>query len=198
MWGRTRSWTNGVGYASSAATNGSGMVISEEPHLVEVTDQFGNTTTIAVVLDGTTALFFDHSGSNWLPRAYYQEQLTHNMFGQEYVLTDTSGDQIRFYDSATGSLADQFKSYTDPGGNTISVMSHNMAGEITEMQRSYPVGTVTTTESLLYTYPMSLLGTPPVSNVTLRRQVNGGAWTIFRQVNYTITTASRRTATPAT
>src|SRR5262249_30172702 len=151
-WGRSRSWTNGTGYASPSGTNGSGMVIAEEPHLVEFSPD-GSTNSIAVVFTGTTAIFFDQVGSNWQPRHYYQEQLTHNTAGQEYVLTDTVGD-------------------ADPAGNMLSVISHNAAGAITEMQRSYTAGPTTPTESLLYTYLTTGENSGLLSNVTLRRQVN--------------------------
>src|SRR5205823_15043133 len=45
-----------------------------------------------------------------------------------------------------------------------------------EVQRTATNGSTTTTESLLYTYSFG-----QVSNVVLRRQVNGGAWTTISQ-----------------
>ena len=76
LWGRTRTWTNGVGYPGLSSTgngngianNGYGMVVAEEPHLAQFT--VGTQNSIAVVLSGTTALFFDQVGTSWQPRAF--------------------------------------------------------------------------------------------------------------------------------
>jgi hypothetical protein len=70
-----------------------------------------------------------------------------------------------------------------PKGNTTAVTSLTSDGKVAEMQRSDPVSGVT--ESYLYTYLASPdLNAGQISNITLRRQVNGGAWTIVRQVSY--------------
>src|SRR5262249_24077529 len=77
------------------------------------------------------------------------------------------------------------KSFTDADGNVTAVTSRNSDGKPTEVQRSVTVGSTTTTESYLTTYLTSGVNAGRVSNVTLRRQVNGGAWTTVRQVDYT-------------
>src|SRR5205823_1277949 len=58
-------------------------------------------------------------------------------------------------------------------------------GKPAELQRSTTVSGVTTTESLLFSYVASGTNAGLGSNVTLRRQVNGGTWTVVRQVDYT-------------
>src|SRR5579864_6876187 len=93
IWGRTRSWSNGSGYTSQLSPNGSGMVIAEEPHLVPFMN--GMSMSMAVVLTGTDALFFDQNGGNWQARHYGKETLTQDFMSGDYILTDTLGDQIR-------------------------------------------------------------------------------------------------------
>src|SRR5436305_6033891 len=90
-WGRTRTWTNGAGYAA-VSNNGSGMVIAEEPHLVP----FNEGNSIAVVLNGSTAIFFDLVSGSWVPRAFHQETLTDS--GGYFKLTDTVGNQLTWSD----------------------------------------------------------------------------------------------------
>src|SRR5205823_9042172 len=90
-----------------------------------------------------------------------------------------------FYDFTASQVNErgQFKSYTDPKGNTTSVVSLTADGKTAESQRTDSNSGVT--ESYLYTY----LASPDpnaglLANVTLRRQVNGGSWTSVRQVAY--------------
>ena len=58
-------------------------------------------------------------------------------------------------------------------------------GQIGEVQRSTVVGGNTITESYLYTYLTTGVNAGLLSNVTLRQQTNGGAWTTIQQVQYT-------------
>src|SRR5206468_4224650 len=131
---------------------------------------------------GTTARFFDPSGGNYTSRYFLKETLSDNTTAGEFTFTDTSGRVLKFYDfGAVPPLARQglFKSLTDANGNVTSVTSWS-SDKPAEVQRSSTVGSTTITESFLYTYTSG-----KVSNATLRRQTNGGAWTTVRQTDYT-------------
>ncbi len=184
-WGQSRSWTNGPGYAS-ASFNGTGTVDSQLPTLLQANG--GN--TIIVVSNGTTARYFDAAGGNsFTPRYYDQTTLSYNPTTGQYLLTDTTGNQILF-DGFGASIPlnqrGQFESLTDQAGNVTSVFAHTAGGTVQEVRRSTTVNSVTTIESYYYTY----YGTGTqyaglLQSVTLRRQVNGGSWTTIRQVAYT-------------
>jgi hypothetical protein len=73
--------------------------------------------------------------------------------------------------------AGTFKSLANADGNTTSVTAWTGDGKPQEVQRSNTTGGTTVAECYLYAY----LGSPDpnagsVSSVTVRRQVNGGAW----------------------
>jgi RHS repeat-associated protein len=178
-WGQTRSWSNVPGYPGHAS-NGSGVVDLQLPYLLEANQ--GN-TTIAVT-SGTDDHYFDYSGGSYQERYFLLDTLSHNTSTNEFVLTDPAGGQYHFYDFSLSVAAQQrglFKSYTDPYGNSLSVVSVNGDGTPAEVQRSD--GTVT--ESLLYSYSSGLL-----SSVLLRRKVGAGSWTTIRQAAYSYYGAS--------
>jgi RHS repeat-associated protein len=181
-WGQDRSWTNGPGYAASS-TGGSGTVVTQLPYLRQ-----DSNNSVAVISNGTTARTFDLSGGTYHARFFLQETLADNTGAGEFLLTDTAGNQLCFYDFSTSVPAAErglFKSLTDPHGNVTSVVSRNSSGQPTEVQRSNTTGGVTVVESYLYSYLSTGPNTGLLANVTLRRQVNGGAWSTVRQATYT-------------
>ena len=129
-WGFTRSWTNGTNYANGF--NGSGMVVTQLPHLRQDTGG-----TIDLVSNGTTLRYFDPNGMGGYTERYYgQDTLIHS--GNTFQLIDTQGDGIIFDDFSMAWQTNQqgaFVSYTDPGGNTTSVTSFTTNGKPAEIQR---------------------------------------------------------------
>jgi RHS repeat-associated protein len=180
-WGFTRSWNNL--YAPNSFS-GFGMVVPQLPFLIQIAN--GNGTIVAVT-SGTNARYFDLVGSTYVPHFFLQDTLSYNAGANEFLLTDTMGDKIRFYDFSAGlptNQQGQFKSFTDPDGNVLSVTSLTPDGKAAEVQWSTTSGGSIFTESYRYTYVASGTNAGLFANVTLRRQVNGGAWTIVRQVDY--------------
>jgi RHS repeat-associated protein len=179
-WGITRSWTNAPGYSMPNIV-GQGMLTTQQPVLMSIDDN-----TRAIVSNGHTARYFDRIGSSddFESRYFMQEKLTQGE--DEVVLTDNTGAQIHFYDFSNGISAvqrGQLKSYTDPHGNVISVVSHAVAGQIEEMQRSYMSGIYTYYESLFYTYVPSGDNTGLIATVTLRLG-DGDNWFQIRKAEY--------------
>ena len=116
-WGQNRGWTNAF---SPNSFNGSGMVDSQLPYLLQV-DGLTNDKVVAVT-SATNARYFDLVNGVYVPHFYVQDKLVYDAVAAEFVLTDTKGDQIRFYDF-TGSLPaqqGQFKSFTDPYGHATT------------------------------------------------------------------------------
>src|SRR5262249_4569675 len=119
---------------------------------------------------------------------FLQEQFSHNTSTKESPLKDTAGPTLLFSDfdfSLPAKQRGSLKSFTDGNGNVTQVTSRTSDGKPAEVQRSVTVGSTTTTESYLYTYLSSGVNIGRLSNVTLRRQVNGGSWTTVRQTDYT-------------
>ncbi len=180
-WGMTRDWTNMANQADGLT--GNGMVETDLPHLREDVTPV-NGPTIIVISNGLNARYFDDNGlGGYTDRFFLQETLSYSSTNKEFVLTDTMGDQLRFNDFTVTPTGKQgiFKSFTDPYGNVTSVTSYTSAGKPQEVQRSSTVGTTTIVESFSYTYNAS----NQITSAVERRQVNGGAWSTVRQVQYT-------------
>ena len=183
-WEQGGDWTNFSSYAP-ANYNGNGW---EDPHLPFLVDVYGNGSSIAVITSGSDGRYFDLNGSTYVEREFMQDTLVHNTSTNEFVLTDSAGNQTRFSDFSTSlptGQRGQFDSLTDPYGTVTSVTSRNSTGLPTEVQRSLTSGSTTYTESYLYGYVASGVNAGLLQSVTLRRQVNSGSWTTVRQVQYT-------------
>jgi RHS repeat-associated protein len=181
-WGQTRSWSNGTGY-TNGSVNGSGWVDTQLPSL----QQAGSTNSLVVVSNSTTARYYDNTTGSYQPRFYDRSQLVYNSSAHQYMLTDSAGNRLTFYDFTSTWPANQrgqLASYTDPGGNVTSVTAHTTDGKVQEVQRSVTSGGSTFTESYLYGYVASGVNAGLLQSVVLRQQVNGGAWTVVRQVQY--------------
>jgi YD repeat-containing protein len=182
-WGQTRSWSNG-GYGSGS--NGSGWIGTQTPALLEVDGS--TTSTVAVITNGTTARYFDQNGNGYQERYFGQDTLIYDAADDQFLMTDTQGDQFRFGGFFSGlpvAQQGQLISYTDPSGNVTQVVSRTSSGQVQEVQRSSSDGGHTVTESYYYDYqPSSDLNAGLLHDVVLRRQIDDGSWSIVRQVVY--------------
>jgi YD repeat-containing protein len=182
-WGQSRSWSNGPGYAATV-WNGNGWVLTQAPYLQQVV---GDDNHIVLVTDDSTARYFDLYGSTYQERFFGLDLLSHDTANHQYVLTDTTGNQLTFADfnsSVTANERGQLKTFKDPDGNTTSVTSWTGDGKPAEVQRSSTSGGVTTVESYLSSYIASGTNQGLIASVVLRRQVNGGSWSTVREVDY--------------
>ena len=164
-------WTNG---ANDPPGNGSGMFDTDEPYLIQV----NGGSTIIVVTGGFDAEYFDLSGGVYTPRFYSQDQLTHNSGAHEFVYTDTAGDSIDFEDFSTSlPLAQRgtFNAFVDPAGNVTQVT----APHCRRPDRRGPASTDDQRHDHHRVVPLHLhrqrRQRRAAPDVTLRRQVNGGA-----------------------
>jgi RHS repeat-associated protein len=187
-----RSWSNAnynpldFAFGRPRGDNGSGMVVEQLPYL---TGHGSHNLDLYVITSATSARIYDWDTSDPQlgPRFFTKDQLAFT--DGEYVLTDTAGNQIHFYDTTlftSDPRWGKFKSMTDPAGNVTAVTRWTADGKAAEVQRSTPVGqTPHVVESFVYSYVASDVNQGLFNNVTLRRQVDGGAWTVVRQVDYT-------------
>jgi RHS repeat-associated protein len=184
-WGQTRAWTNGPGYATGS-DNGSGWVDTYIPHLIQADGSTSN--TLILITNGNTAYYYDLVNGVYQPRIDDGSKLTYNNTNDTYTLIDTSGDTSvlnGFNSSRPAAQRGEFASFSDPFGDTMAVTSYTSDGHVGEMQRSATSNGQTTTESFLYSYlPTGNPNAGLLGGVTERRQVNGGAWTTVRQVQY--------------
>ena len=107
------------------------------------------------------------------PRGFIQEQLAYDSENEEFVLTDTTGAELRFFDFSSSLFAvqrGQLKSYTDPNGNSLTLAYSGTDGRLAEVERVSVVGGTTITESFLYTHVTSGDNAGLVSSIELRRK----------------------------
>jgi len=91
--------------------------------------------TVVAMLSGLNDLFFDQTNPSSSPtgpftnRGPNNETLVHDGSAGEYVLTDTSGDQIHFYDFGASETYEkgQFKEWVSPNGSTFTA-TYNSSG----------------------------------------------------------------------
>ena len=181
-WGVTRHWTNAIGYDRGFGF-GIGNVVAEQPILT----RFDDGDTFALVADGHTAYYFDRDGTDYDPRDFQQHTLRFDAVAEEFVFTDNTGAEFRFYDFAEGVSSHQqgqLKSYRDAAGNVITLSYDADTGLLAESVRSSTVGSTTITESLLYAFYTSGDSHGMVSSVTLRRKENSGSWATVRKAEY--------------
>src|SRR5262249_1050713 len=140
-----------------------------------------------VVLSGTNALFFDHIDTNPTPRFFVEDKFLHT--NREFLLTDTAGDQIHFYDftgAPTNPQWGKFTGMTDANANTTVLASLTPDGKPAEIIRRTPSGqNPAVVESYLYSYVPSGVNKGLFANITLRRMGTAGTWNTVRQVAYT-------------
>jgi RHS repeat-associated protein len=179
-WGQTRSWTNGGGY-DVGQVNGAGWVDSQMPRLLEVS----GTSSLAVTLDGQSALFFNLSGSNYVEQFAGGDNLSYDSGTDTYSLATSSGEVITFDGFSSTWLPaqqGQFTSMSNLGGTSVSVTSWTSNGNIAEVQAS--AGGIT--DSYQYSYISSGDNAGLLSSVNERRSTDGGStWTNIQSVQYT-------------
>ena len=187
-WAQTRSWTNGAGYAASGV-NGVGWVDTYTPQLIEADGDDGN--TLVVINNGTTVRYFDLVDGVYQARFDDPSQLSYNSGTDIYTLVDGDGDQITFsgFDGARRrrSAGSSPATRTRRRRQSIAVTSYTANGHIAEVQRSADNERRQHVHRIVRVQ-LTWAGDPNaglLSNVTLRRKVNGGAWTMVQQVQYT-------------
>ncbi len=144
--------------------------------------------TIIVVSDDLNARYYDLVNGSYVARFAEPSLLTYNSTNDTFSLVDAQGDTLVFDGFGSGwqpAQRGQFVSFTDPYGEQMAVTSYTSDDHIAELQRSQTSGGNTITESWLNSYlPTGNANAGLLSSVTLRRQVNGGAWSTVQQVQY--------------
>jgi len=170
-WAHRRSYANRASHHGDLG-HGFRWFSSSWPYLVQKTGG-----VILFVEDNHHAVWFDESGGSYTARHGALHTLSYNSADQEFILAKPSGDVLKFHDfSVTAAPKGIFKSATSPGGQTLSVVGYDSNDHITEVQSSYSSGGSTTIRSFKYDYLSTGDNAGRLEYVTLRRQVDGGAW----------------------
>ena len=146
-----------------------------------------NGTTVAINFNGYRTFWFSRYGSTYTP--LYPGQgitLTENTTLQQLTFTETREGKIQvlLLNSLSASSAPgQFISSVDWNGVQTSVTSRT-GSQINEVQRSYTINSVTTVDSLLYSYVTSGGAVGLLQSVMWRQQAGGGTWDPIKQCLY--------------
>jgi RHS repeat-associated protein len=179
-WGHTLTWTNNS--TANTNINGSGIIVSQLPRIIQ---SGADVVYDIVVTNGVNARVFNDATLS--EDHFLRDSLSYDATNNQYIFTDPSGDQIKFYDFTAWptNQQGQFRSFTDPEGNVTSVTSHSTDGKVAEVQRTTTSGGNTIIESYLYSYIASGTNLGLMQSVTVRRQINGGAWSTVRAAQFT-------------
>jgi len=174
-WGHTRSFANRL-TENTLAGNGFNWQVREWPYLV-----VQDSGSVAVMGQANFVLWFDPASNGYVPRFSVRQSLLFDAANNVFDLVDLDGSVMQF-NGTTGA----FIQHTDPAGNAVAVVSYLINNfNFTQVQRTTTAGGNTTVESYVYNYQLPASANPLLSSVTLRRSVNGGAWSNVQQVLYT-------------
>ena len=98
-WAQARSWSESDVYTTNGTTwtndtrgvTGNNWVVSQMPRL-----RSHDADTVVVVEAGTNQKWFDHNGTDWVPRHSLKDSLTPD--GTRFVLADSMGNRTLFLD----------------------------------------------------------------------------------------------------
>jgi hypothetical protein len=97
-WGHTRSYSNRV-TVPSEGVNGSSWFVQEMPYLVNTAPSGGNPNQGKICVVGiiNDALWYESSGSNYVPKFFTETKLTHNAAAKEFWMIDPGGSVTKFF-----------------------------------------------------------------------------------------------------
>ena len=172
-WGHTRSFASRLSENTNLG-NGYNWQIKEWTYLV-----FPDDESVVVMGQATQQLWFEQVGGGYQGKYSIRESLVRD--GDVFRLVMLDG-AVTEYNATTGVMQRRIS----PGGNTIEVSGTTDNGfNFTDVERSYTSGGTTTVEQFHYDWDDESAEFPTLDSVTLRRKVNGGAWTNILRVNYT-------------
>ena len=134
-----------------------------------------------IVVQGAAgaAVWFDETPTGFVPHFPFERKSLERS-GSLYILRDNAGNVTEF-----DAFTKIFRRQTDAAGNTLEVTA--LAGNgynLARVVRTYTAGGETTEEEFVYDYGTET-GDSLLSQVTLRRRVNAGAWTNVQSALYT-------------
>jgi RHS repeat-associated protein len=184
-FGVTRNWTNDSGAAGSAGTFGSNWTDTQTARLTANSDA----STVAIVLDGTRSLTFNKVGSDYILLGPGGESLVHDSGTHRFILQDTSGRLMSFYDfDSSIPLIQQGQIDETLNANGLDTTytydsSHTgHDGRLLETVRKLG----SSWESLTYTYAGSGINADRVTSIVLQSTADSGSdWNTIRSVSYT-------------
>jgi RHS repeat-associated protein len=184
-YGVTRGWTNTADAYAPANRLGNGWGISQWPQILA-----GGEDRFVVTDFGEDRRWFDrdHGTQVYHPVLYLQDTLEYRdqdpVGDGRYVLTDTLGNVVRFYDfdaSLSPNQRGQFKSITDPGGNLTEATWTD--GRLATVVSCLGGGVM---DRFTYDYVGSSPNLGLLESVTTERTVNDGEdWDLVRYLEYT-------------
>lgn len=183
-WGHTRRFNNLLEIPQTVG-NGMNWTVDEWPFLVFKKSFDPDVTTIYAKAHPGGAWWFDRTTAEFEARFGERVNLELDSVNQLYRLTEKNG-YVTEFSSTTG----MFKKRTDSAGNAVEVTAVAANGYcIAQAERTTTVGSDTITEQYLYQYT-SPTGNLQLSDVTIRRRVNSGAWEKVLRTSYTYYTTS--------
>ena len=150
----------------------------------------GDDNSIALVLNGQSALFYDLNlgAGTYQPRYFDTSVFSHNTTTHKFTVTDGTGQAFTFYDfsgSTPIGRSGRLLQMTSLTGDTTDVNSWDSNGRPLEVQQVVGSGGSAITTSFLSTYISSGTNSGLLDSVTERRKVGTGSWSTVRTTAYT-------------
>jgi hypothetical protein len=164
-----------------AGPNGYNWWVGQMPYAI------ASGSSVAIAFDPNNPYWFDQSGSDYVPRyGVVGTTLVEDTGAHTLTFTRTVNGQLEitvFNDFTTSPTPGSFLSQTDAAGIT-STATVTAFGTIQQLTRTFPNGSSTATEILIYLYNASGSATGLLESVMLVRDPGTGVYDIVNQVTY--------------
>ena len=179
-WGHSRSYMNRLPESMDFG-NGYNWLVPEWPHIEEE-----SAGTLVVEFTPDKTYWFDVDGQDFVGRYGIDASLSHDAESDLYTLRFDNGQTWEFFGLEAGtSHPGQLTRAVGAAGQVSEVVSYTPTDRIAEIQRTYPLGTGSTTvESFLYEYATGGDSLERLEQVTLRRRPEGLDWQPVARVSY--------------
>ncbi|MCD4825546.1 MAG: cadherin-like domain-containing protein, partial [Phycisphaerae bacterium] len=180
-FGQTRSWSS-QGQFVTSTRNGAGVINTSLLSLKEI----NGWESVSIIRSSTDVRNFEWNSDDGEYESGSFIQDTLDRTGGEYILTDTLGNQTRFFDfdsSVPEKQRGQFKSFTDVGGNLTYVAVWTADGDIAEIRRQDAAGVDGESWSYIY-FPEGNPNAGKIQTVQRRHPDGEGGWDVVQQVEY--------------
>ncbi|MDZ4847682.1 MAG: RHS repeat-associated core domain-containing protein [Pirellulaceae bacterium] len=188
VWGHTRVYCNQLEINGSKTNvnygNGFNWLTKTTAYLVDLN---GDDTAIQVTISPRQSYWFNLISGSYVGAFGALQKLAHDAANGIFRFIQTDGSVWQFFDfDQSANPLGAVSSVVSAGGESSLTFTYpNAVGPVSDVERSYTSGGITTIESFTYAYlPSPDLNAGLISSVRLRRKIGSGSWIPIERVEF--------------